>query len=122
MTEAYEVPQPILNSPFEEPVAHWYIRSGRRPALVYPPHDERHDRQVAWSLADGTLKPSTDYAPAYEMVLVNLIRERVKNWRQQGYPGVTRTTLELLQHWRHEGRDENKRLSGGGSGTHSAGG
>ncbi len=31
-----------------------------------------------------------------ELALVNLIRERVKAWREQGYPGVTRTTLELL--------------------------
>ena len=31
MTEAYEVPQPILNSPFAEPTAHWYIREGESP-------------------------------------------------------------------------------------------
>src|SRR5437870_3194006 len=118
MTEAYEVPQPILNSPFEEPTAHWYIREGeaaeqrpsRRPALVYPPRDERHDRHVEWNLSDGTLQPSKEYAPGYDMALVNRIRERVKNWRQQGYPGVTRTTLELLQWWSREGRDDNKRL------------
>jgi type III restriction enzyme len=118
MSEAYEVPQPILNSPFEEPAQHWYIREGapadlrpgRRPAVVYPPREERHDRQVPWSLADGTLRAATDYAPAYEMVLVNLIRERVTAWRGQGYPGVTRTTLELLQWWRREGRDDRKRL------------
>ena len=44
MLEAYEVPQPILNTPFDEPGHHWYIREGeppdlrhgRRPALVYP--------------------------------------------------------------------------------------
>src|SRR5207245_9590971 len=103
MTEAYEVPEPILNSPFEEPTAHWYIREGepaeqrqgRRPALVYPPRDERHDRHVEWNLSDGTLKPAKDYATGYEMVLVNLIRERVKAWRQQGYPGVRRPSTEL---------------------------
>jgi hypothetical protein len=61
MSEAYEVPQPILNSPFEEPARHWYIREGeppelrpdRRPAVVYPPREQRHDRQVPWSVADG---------------------------------------------------------------------
>src|SRR5438132_138881 len=112
MTEAYEVPEPILNSPFEEPARHWYIREGeqpelrdgRRPAIVYPPREERKDRQVPWSLADGALRPSPDYAPGFELALVNLIRERVKAWRQAGYPGVTRTTLELLQWWRREGR------------------
>ncbi|TMQ30136.1 MAG: type III restriction endonuclease subunit R, partial [Planctomycetota bacterium] len=72
--------------------------------------DERHDRHVEWNLSDGTLQPSKEYAPGYDMALVNRIRERVKNWRQQGYPGVTRTTLELLQWWSREGRDDNKRL------------
>src|SRR5438045_6263646 len=33
-----------------------------------------------------------------------MIRTRVRNWREQGYPGVTRTTLELLQYWQREGR------------------
>jgi type III restriction enzyme len=28
----------------------------------------------------------------------------VKAWRAEGYPGVTRTTLELLEWWRREGR------------------
>jgi type III restriction enzyme len=118
VSEAYEVPEPILNSPFEEPARHWYIRegepaelrSGRRPALVYPPREERHDRQVPWSLANGTLRPSPEYAPAYEMVLVNLIRERVAAWRAQGCPGVTRTTRELIEWWRREGRDDRHRL------------
>src|SRR5438067_6212996 len=41
-----------------------------------------------------------------ELVLVNRIRERVKQWRKQDYPGVTRTTLDLLKHWSREGRRE----------------
>ncbi|HUF07977.1 MAG TPA: hypothetical protein VMO47_01570, partial [Rhodothermales bacterium] len=40
------------------------------------------------------------------MALVNRLRERVNNWRREGYPGVTRTTLELLQWWRREGREK----------------
>jgi hypothetical protein len=32
--------------------------------------------------------------------LVNRIRPRVEAWREAGYPGVTGTTLRLLQHWR----------------------
>lgn len=107
-----EVPDPILCSPFQEPPEHWYIREGetpvrrpgRRPALVYPPRDDRKDRRTPWSLADGTLQPSTDYAPAFELTLVNLIRDRVADWRRQDYPGTTRTTYDLLHHWRRDGR------------------
>jgi type III restriction enzyme len=40
------------------------------------------------------------------MKLVNRIRERVKAWRENNYAGVTRTTLELLQWWRREGREK----------------
>jgi type III restriction enzyme len=110
---SYEVPEPIQNSPFEEPRRYWYIREGepaelregRRPAIVYPPRDDRKERQVTWT-SDNTIQPSSDFAPGFELALVNLIRERVMAWRDQGYPGVTRTTLELLQLWRRDGREK----------------
>ena len=109
---SYEVNEPILNSPFEEPKEHWLIKEGetprklpgRRPSLVYPPQEGGFD----WDLSDGVLKPFNDgnYKPGIEMVLVNTIRERVKAWRGIGYPGATSVTLDLLNHWRREGRKE----------------
>src|ERR1035438_5075326 len=104
----FEVPNPILNKPFEEPKRFWFIKEGeapkllegRRPSLVFRPSEQR----VEWDLQDGTLKPSPDYASGYEMVLVTLIRERLKGWKKEGYPGVSRTTLELLKWWQREGR------------------
>jgi len=106
----YEVPEPIINSPFDEPKQHWFIKSGqeprleskRRPALVYPPTDQ--NRQ--WDISDGNLKPSLEYSPGLEMALVNQIRERVKSWREAGWPGASRTTLELLTYWRRDGREK----------------
>jgi type III restriction enzyme len=103
---AYEVPEPILNSPFEEPAWHWHIeegetpekRPGRRPAIYYY-RDPR-----ATTGGQGTMG-----GMPVEMALVNLIRQRVKAWRGAGYPGVTRTSLELLQWWRREGREPQKR-------------
>ena len=95
----FEVPSPILSSPFEEPKEHWWIlegqsaerRQGRRPAMYFyrEPGREADDK--------GGL--------AIELKLANLIRERVKAWRESGYAGVTRTSLELLQHWQREGRE-----------------
>ncbi|MEN6625406.1 MAG: type III restriction endonuclease subunit R [Candidatus Sumerlaeia bacterium] len=98
----FEVPEPILNSPFNEPQAHWHIvegeapekRQGRRPAGYYyrDPRmnqtDNEHGARGQW----------------VELALVNLVRERVAEWRNQGWPGVTRTTLELLNYWRRDGR------------------
>ena len=96
----FEVPNPILSSPFEEPKEHWWIlegqaaerRAGRRPAIYF----YREPRQEA-DQRGGI---------AIEMKLVNRVRERVKTWRESGYAGVTRTTLELLQWWRREGRQQ----------------
>ena len=34
------------------------------------------------------------------------IRERLAQWREAGYPGATRTTLDLIRHWRREGREQ----------------
>jgi type III restriction enzyme len=94
----FEVPTPILNSPFEEPKEHWWIvegetpdrRAGRRPAMYY-------------YLEPG--RDQTERGGFYiELKRVNLIRERVSKWRSQGWPGVTRTTRDLLAYWRREGR------------------
>src|SRR5579859_8443 len=107
---SYEVSEPILNSPYQEPKLYWYIqegeppqkKEGRRRAVVWPPRDQK----TPWDLADGTLTPSPEYSSAFELALVNLIRERVKAWKAAGYPGVTRTTLELLQWWQRDGREK----------------
>lgn len=104
-----EVSDPILNSPFEEPQLYWYLqegaeparRTGRRNSTVFPPRNQTEE----WDTSDGTLRKSSAAASAYELVLVNLIRERVKAWRDQGFPGTTRTTAELLQYWRRDGRE-----------------
>ena len=60
----YEVPQPIINSPFAEPAQHWYIcqgeapelRPGRRPAIVCPPREHSE----GWDLGDGVLRATYD--------------------------------------------------------------
>jgi type III restriction enzyme len=100
----YEVPEPILNGPFEEPAEHWYIskgslperRKGRRPAGYFyrdpraPTGRDEHEARGVWQ----------------ELTQVNLIRERLSEWRRHGWPGVTRTTLELLEYWRRDGRHQ----------------
>jgi type III restriction enzyme len=98
----HEVSEPILCSPYEEPAEHWDIREGqpairqpgRRPAVYYyrPPSrgGEAETREGA-----GTV---------IELRLVNRIRERVKAWSAESYPGVTRTTADLLAWWRRAER------------------
>jgi type III restriction enzyme len=105
----YEVNEPILNSPFDEPSRYWFIREGyepelkegRRPAIVYP----LWEGDTEWELGKVLkLSPPDEFFPGYEMTLVNHIRNKIKEWRNENYPRVIRTTLELLEYWNREGR------------------
>ena len=48
---------------------------------------------------DGIIRKLGEYERGYELDLVNIIRDAVKKWRAEDYPGVTRTTYDILQHW-----------------------
>ena len=104
----FEVSEPIINTPFDKPTHFWYIREGyspekregRRPSVVYPPSDTN----VEWQLGSDILRASKEFSPGYEMLLVNTIRARLDTWRGQNYPGITRTTRELLEWWKRDGR------------------
>lgn len=101
----YEVPEPILNSPYEEPQCYWDLKegespqraTGRRPAGYFyrdpraPVSEGEHEARGQW----------------VELTLVNRIRQRLQEWRPlalRGEGGVTRTTQELLNYWRRDGR------------------
>ncbi len=102
----FEVPSPILNSPFEEPKEHWWIlegqpaehRQGRRPAIYF----YREPRQEADQR--GGL--------AIEMKLVNRIRERVKAWRDAaGGHQPCRSCHQVLDQDRERRRFGNSRTA-----------
>lgn len=98
----HQVPQPILNSPYEKPREHWELWPGKAPVRA-----EGRRKALYWyrppSKGDATPNEG-DPGTAIELILVNRIRERVEAWRAANWSGATRTTLELLQHWRREGR------------------
>lgn len=107
----FEVETPIINSPFEAPKAYWFLqpghpperRPGRRPAMVFQPRYQPNPWEIA---GDPTLSRLTEYERGYGLRLVNLIRERLGQWQRDGRPGATRTTLELIEWWRREGRQQ----------------
>lgn len=98
---AFEVESPILCSPFAEPTEHWLIEEGASP-------ERRPGRRPAgyWYRDPKAPEPQAGYTRGVwqELEHVNQIRELVKAWREDGYAGVTRTTLELLEWWRRDGR------------------
>ena len=94
------VDNPILNSPFEEPTRYWayeegqpVLKEGRRPAGYYL---RTRTRGPQASLLEEEFVP---------LELVNTLRERVKAWRERGYPDVTPITRRLLQHWNNPERE-----------------
>jgi len=94
------VDDPILNSPFEEPTRWWAYEEGqpvlkerRRPAGYYLKARTRGSQAALLE---------EDFVP---LELVNTLRERVKNWRKRGYPGVTTITRRLLNHWNNPERE-----------------
>ena len=95
---------PILNSPYEEPLLHYAtspdgsldyddIRGGRRiftPDIQPVPARQGVQRDVF---------EVNDLTGEYRDLLVNLVRSEVGKWRESNYPGTTRVTLELLRFW-----------------------
>lgn len=87
----------IKNSPYNEPQVYWSYDStthlfdlvnGRRPA--------------GYVIASERSKAFDDPGVFVEIPLVNKIRPRVKQWRENGYPGITGITRRLLAHWQDE--------------------
>src|SRR4051812_32871933 len=103
MTDAatFEVDEPILSSPYVEPTEHWVIEEGKLPER------KAGRRPAGYFYRDPSVQIEGDdftRGDWVELSLVRLIRDRLSEWRSGGYPGVTRTTLELLAYWRREGR------------------
>ena len=80
----------IINSPYDKPTRYWdqdengkllNIKEGRRPA--------------AYELVDTR----TNTRRIEKLDTVNRIRERLDEWREAGYPGVTSVTRQLLEYW-----------------------
>jgi len=113
-----EVPEPIINSPYAEPTHHWQVEVGkspmkaaeRRPAYYFyrVPEGAGTGRK---SKKQGELLGTTDIGEQEELGQVNLIRQKLRDWRegkQTGtpYDGASRVTKELIELWRSEDRGQ----------------
>jgi len=90
----------IINSPYEKPTRHLkYIREIRKFQLV------EGRRPAGYVVASESSRSFDDPGNFIELPLVNRIRERVDNWRDAGYPGITGITRDLLEHWKNPERE-----------------
>ncbi len=97
-TPIQPVDRPILCNPYDWPNDHW----------VY-------DKETGAASHGGTRRPAgywykTDKIGSAQarlfaeeerddLVLVNILRDDVRKWREKDYPGAERVTGELLRHW-----------------------
>jgi type III restriction enzyme len=95
----------IINSPYEEPRLYWeYLRDTREFVL-------QEGRRPAGYVVASESSKSFDYPGTFiEIELVNIIRPRIKKWREQCYPGVTGITKRLLQHWQNPEERKDRRF------------
>ncbi len=106
---AAAIESPICNRPYEEPSRYWQvvdlatgertepklIEGDRRPAgYFYSPKGAKYESS----------KLEEEFVP---LECVNEIRRRVRQWREDGYRGVTPVTRRLLEHW-SKGKEERK--------------
>ena len=99
--KALLVDEPVINSPYEESKYHWVIEEGQ-------PIKKEGRRPSGYFLRPKTLPEGQKTLFEEEFIeneLVNKIREKVKAWRERGYPGVTPITRQLLEHWQRPDRE-----------------
>lgn len=95
---------PILNSPYHEPLLHYAtdtegslnysdVRNGRR---IYTPDIQVIPQKQG---PQGSIFEVNDFAAEYAEHIINLCRREIGKWRMDKYPNTTRVTKELLSFW-----------------------
>ena len=87
---------PIINDAFREPDRHWdftsvtpFVAEGRREAGYLAPSP------------DGQLNITDQVIP---IAAANQLRDKVRSWRSDGYPGATQITRDLFDYWFDDSR------------------
>jgi len=102
------IDQLIINSPFEEPTEHWRYERETRSFIREPGR-----RPAGYVVASEGSKAFDDPGVFVEIPLVNMIRPRVKAWREHPthpYAGATGITRRLLEHWHNPEERQDRRL------------
>ncbi|KKR92040.1 MAG: Type III restriction-modification enzyme,R/helicase subunit [Candidatus Woesebacteria bacterium GW2011_GWA1_41_13b] len=101
----------ILNTPYVEPIYHFKsddrgltpeINEFRRPSSFYipVPKSKNKSKQMELNTAEGAYGSEIQR----DNVFINRLREKLSEWRKQNYPGLTKTSRDLLFYWNDESR------------------
>jgi type III restriction enzyme len=104
------IENPILNSPYDEPTRHFKfgdegitneVVEERRTSSYFIPiaHPKKKGKQLQFETEWTSDRLEQNR-------LVNLVRERVGQWRRGGHVGVTATTARLLTYWADPEREK----------------
>jgi type III restriction enzyme len=109
------IENPILNSPFSEPRRHFrFTDEGITNEIVEERRISSYFVPIARpkKQAKNQLTFDTEWTEdrIEENKFINQVRERVAQWRKQGYPSssITKTTKQLLDYWQRS--DRNRKL------------
>lgn len=94
----------IVNSPFEEPTKYWSYDSFTREFQLI------EGRRPAGYIISSQSMSFDDPGVTIEIPIVNKIRQRVRKWREDKYPGITSISRRLLEYWNDPEERENRRL------------
>ena len=95
--------EPIINSPYGIPDWRWQLDTSTK--AYAPALPGRRESQNIPPVAGSRKLQGTPALPGEmgarwtPLQLVNDIRAAVLNWQDEGYPGITRTSRELISHW-----------------------
>ena len=101
----FQVESPIVNSPFLAPRRHWQIEEGTPPRVADARRKpEYFYRPPSYEVSKEGMDEDVGYR--IELLLVSRIRARLADWRDAGFPGASKLTLELLAYWQRDGREK----------------
>jgi type III restriction enzyme len=106
------IENPVINSPYDEPKRHFRftdegitdeIIEARRVSSYFVPIAKPKKKKGD----EAQLLLSTEWTNdrIAENRFINQVRGRVRLWREGHYPGITRTTANLLEYWTDPRRD-----------------
>ncbi len=88
----------ILNSPYAEPTRHWVHAPG-----TVSLSEAKGRRAPGYTKFSTKSRGDGEFVP---LCAVEVIRGKVKAWREAGWPGVTPVTRRLLERWNGVGDEE----------------
>ncbi|MDR2394612.1 MAG: DEAD/DEAH box helicase family protein [Treponema sp.] len=91
---AKKIDRLIINSPYDEPAEYWDYDSALQSWVRKPGR-----RPAGYTVATPGSDSFNDSGMFIQIPRINQIRDRVKAWRQNNYPGITGTTRKLITHW-----------------------